>query len=251
MLAGGFGGTTGDMMMHSLDTVKTRQQGDPHIPPKYTRLGSSYFTIWRQEGVRRGLYGGVLPAFLGSYVGTVLFFGSYEWSKRLLLDAGVNPSVSYLAGGKCWPTCLPGGVLTTFQVSLPTSSQLLSMCPLKSSRRAFSFKDATTTRSSRAATTTAQRGMPRRQLCARRALGLFSTVSKQLFTEIFRTLPCNLRSGSRNKTLHAPTSEKRTLACLWRFSREQQLAVWPASSRAHLTLSKPGYRRKLCLRLNH
>lgn len=63
MLAGGIGGTTGDMLMHSLDTVKTRQQGDPHMPPKYTSMGSTYYTIWRQEGFRKGLYGGVKPAF--------------------------------------------------------------------------------------------------------------------------------------------------------------------------------------------
>ncbi|KAH9909059.1 mitochondrial carrier [Xylariomycetidae sp. FL2044] len=99
MLAGGLGGTTGDMLMHSLDTVKTRQQGDPHFPPKYTSLGSSYYTIWRQEGIRRGLYGGWLPAMMGSFPGTVLFFGTYEWSKRHLLDYGVQSHVSYLTAG--------------------------------------------------------------------------------------------------------------------------------------------------------
>ncbi|KAK6948566.1 hypothetical protein Daesc_010336 [Daldinia eschscholtzii] len=71
------GGTTGDMLMHSLDTVKTRQQGDPHIPPKYTSLGSSYYTIWRQEGIRRGLYGGWLPAMMGSFPG---FLGDFAAS---------------------------------------------------------------------------------------------------------------------------------------------------------------------------
>lgn len=99
MLAGGLGGTTGDMFMHSLDTVKTRQQGDPHFPPKYTSLGSSYYTIWRQEGIRRGLYGGWLPAMMGSFPGTVLFFGTYEWSKRHMLDYGVQAHVSYLIAG--------------------------------------------------------------------------------------------------------------------------------------------------------
>lgn len=99
MLAGGIGGTTGDMLMHSIDTVKTRQQGDPHMPPKYTSMGSSYWTIFRQEGIRRGLYGGVTPAFLGSFSGTVVFFGTYEWSKRLMLDAGITPWVAYLGGG--------------------------------------------------------------------------------------------------------------------------------------------------------
>jgi hypothetical protein len=99
MLAGGIGGTTGDMLMHSLDTVKTRQQGDPHMPPKYTSLGNTYYTIWRQEGIRKGLYGGVQPAFLGSFASTVLFFGAYEWSKRQMIDLGVAPAVSYLVAG--------------------------------------------------------------------------------------------------------------------------------------------------------
>lgn len=100
MLAGGLGGTSGDMLMHSLDTVKTRQQGDPHIPPRYTSLGSSYYTIFRQEGIRRGLYAGWLPALLGSFPGTVLFFGTYEYSKRHMLDYGVQPHIAYLLSGK-------------------------------------------------------------------------------------------------------------------------------------------------------
>lgn len=100
MLAGGLGGTTGDMLMHSLDTVKTRQQGDPHMPPKYTSMGSTYRTIFRQEGVRLGLYGGVTPAFLGSFSGTVLFFGSYEYTKRKMIDWGLTPSLAYLASGE-------------------------------------------------------------------------------------------------------------------------------------------------------
>lgn len=99
MLAGGMGGSTGDLLMHSLDTVKTRQQGDPHIPSKYASLGQSYYTIWRQEGFRRGLYGGWVPALGGSFPGTMLFFGTYEWSKRVLIDHGIQQHVSYLAAG--------------------------------------------------------------------------------------------------------------------------------------------------------
>jgi hypothetical protein len=85
--------------MHSLDTVKTRQQGDPSFPPKYTSMTSSYATIYRQEGFFRGLYGGVTPALLGSFPGTVIFFGTYEFTKRWMLDAGINPNVAYLSGG--------------------------------------------------------------------------------------------------------------------------------------------------------
>ncbi|GAB7354621.1 hypothetical protein MBLNU459_g5057t1 [Dothideomycetes sp. NU459] len=118
MLAGGIGGTMGDMLMHSLDTVKTRQQGDPHMPPKYTSMGSTYHTIWKQEGVRKGLYGGVGPAFLGSFSGTVLFFGSYEYFKRTLVDMGVTPSLAYLTSGfladlSASPLYVPSEVLKT------------------------------------------------------------------------------------------------------------------------------------------
>ncbi|KAF3039949.1 hypothetical protein E8E12_008874 [Didymella heteroderae] len=118
MLAGGLGGLTGDMLMHSLDTVKTRQQGDPHMPPKYTSMGSTYSTIWRQEGFVRGLYGGVQPAFLGSFCGTVCFFGTYEYSKRLMIDNGVTPSVAYFTAGllgdlAAAPSYVPSEVLKT------------------------------------------------------------------------------------------------------------------------------------------
>lgn len=99
MLAGGLGGTCGDMLMHSLDTVKTRQQGDPQFPPRYTSMTSSYATIYRQEGLLRGLYGGVTPALLGSFPGTVIFFGVYELTKRQMLDVGINANVAYLSGG--------------------------------------------------------------------------------------------------------------------------------------------------------
>ncbi|KAL5340340.1 mitochondrial carrier domain-containing protein [Aspergillus crustosus] len=99
MLAGATGGTCGDMIMHSLDTVKTRQQGDPYIPPRYTSMTSSYATIYRQEGLLRGLYGGVTPALCGSFPGTLIFFGFYEFTKRKMLDAGVNPNVAYLTSG--------------------------------------------------------------------------------------------------------------------------------------------------------
>lgn len=118
MLAGGIGGTTGDMLMHSLDTVKTRQQGDPHMPPKYTSMGNTYYTIWRQEGFRKGLYGGVQPAFLGSFTGTVCFFGAYEWTKRTMIDFGVTPSVAYFTAGlladlAAAPAYVPSEVLKT------------------------------------------------------------------------------------------------------------------------------------------
>lgn len=99
MIAGGIGGSTGDMLMHSLDTVKTRQQGDPHMPPRYSSLLPSYWKIWRQEGFGRGLYGGWVPALGGSFPGTMFFFGTYEFSKRFLIDHGLQHHLAYLSAG--------------------------------------------------------------------------------------------------------------------------------------------------------
>jgi hypothetical protein len=119
MLAGGLGGTMGDMLMHSLDTVKTRQQGDPTVPPKYATLGQSYRTIFRQEGVFRGLYSGVLPALVGSFSGTMIFFGSYELSKRVMIDdLSIPPAVAYFSAGVvadvvASPAYVPSEVLKT------------------------------------------------------------------------------------------------------------------------------------------
>ena len=99
MIAGGTGGLIGDLFMHSLDTVKTRQQGDPNIPSKYGSMSETYGKIYRQEGFRRGLYSGVTPAMLGSFPGTLIFFGTYEWTKRQLIDRGMMPSVAYATAG--------------------------------------------------------------------------------------------------------------------------------------------------------
>ncbi len=51
--------------MHSVDTVKTRQQGAPHME-KYMNMTSAYRIILREEGVFRGLYSGIIPAILGA-----------------------------------------------------------------------------------------------------------------------------------------------------------------------------------------
>ncbi|KAF8254169.1 mitochondrial carrier [Wilcoxina mikolae CBS 423.85] len=98
MIAGGIGGSTGDMLMHSLDTVKTRQQGAP-TALKYATTPKAYSTIFMEEGLFRGLYSGVTPAFCGSLPGTIIFFGTYEYSKRHLIDSGCPESLAYLSGG--------------------------------------------------------------------------------------------------------------------------------------------------------
>lgn len=85
-------------MMHSLDTVKTRQQGAP-TTAKYFTMSSAYRSIFREEGLLRGLYGGITPAMLGSIPGTAIFFATYEFSKRNLTDMGVPETVTHLMAG--------------------------------------------------------------------------------------------------------------------------------------------------------
>lgn len=55
----------GDGSMHSLDTVKTRQQGAPNAL-KYHGMLRAYATIFKEEGFAKGLYCGFVPAMLGS-----------------------------------------------------------------------------------------------------------------------------------------------------------------------------------------
>ncbi|KAG0361456.1 mitochondrial carrier domain-containing protein [Gamsiella multidivaricata] len=100
LIAGGLGGTIADFIMHSVDTVKTRLQGQPSAtPPKYNNMFHAYSTILREEGVSRGLYSGVAPAMTGSLPGTTLYFGTYEYTKRTLTAAGCPDTIAHLAGG--------------------------------------------------------------------------------------------------------------------------------------------------------
>ena len=98
-LAGGLGGLIGDSSMHSLDTVKTRQQGASHIN-KYRGTWAAYGTIFREEGLLRGLYGGYSAAMLGSLPSSAVFFLSYEAIKRYEInELGIPETPAFLAAG--------------------------------------------------------------------------------------------------------------------------------------------------------
>ncbi|ORY00413.1 mitochondrial carrier [Basidiobolus meristosporus CBS 931.73] len=98
IVAGGLGGSMGDFVMHSVDTVKTRLQGQPY-PFKYTNMIQAYRTILREEGVVRGLYGGLAPAMGGSIPGTMIYFGTYEFVKRNGIAYGIPDTAVHLAAG--------------------------------------------------------------------------------------------------------------------------------------------------------
>lgn len=99
VLAGGIGGLLGDTVMHSLDTVKTRQQGAPTIL-RYRNMLHAYKTILIEEGIRKGLYGGYSAAMLGSFPSAAIFFGTYEYMKRKISnDWEINDTTTHLVSG--------------------------------------------------------------------------------------------------------------------------------------------------------
>lgn len=97
IFAGGLGGAIGDSLMYSLDTVKTRQQGAPRV---YHNMWIASRTIYLEEGIMRGLYGGYTAAMLGSFPSAAIFFGTYEYSKRKMINEwGVNDTLTHLFAG--------------------------------------------------------------------------------------------------------------------------------------------------------
>ncbi|AET40368.1 Mme1p Ecym_5632 [Eremothecium cymbalariae DBVPG len=99
IVAGGVGGAIGDSAMYSLDTVKTRQQGAPSVV-KYRNMAIAYRSIALEEGFRRGLYGGYAAAMLGSFPSAAIFFGTYEYIKREMIEKWqVNETTTHLIAG--------------------------------------------------------------------------------------------------------------------------------------------------------
>lgn len=99
LLAGGIGGAIGDSVIYPLDMVKTRQQGAPNVL-KYKTMSKASWTILREEGLRKGVYGGYTPAILGAFPATMLFFGTYETTKRIFINQwGVPETLTHLTAG--------------------------------------------------------------------------------------------------------------------------------------------------------
>ncbi|KAF2745497.1 mitochondrial carrier [Sporormia fimetaria CBS 119925] len=83
LIAGGLAGTTVDLSLYPLDTLKTRLQS------------STGFTA---SGGFSGIYRGVGSALIGSAPGAALFFITYDSIKRALIPT--HPTIAYTADGK-------------------------------------------------------------------------------------------------------------------------------------------------------
>jgi len=91
LLAGGLAGTTVDLSLYPIDTLKTRLQAS-----------SGFFS----SGGFRGVYRGVGSALVGSAPGAALFFVVYDSTKRALRSSSpllaAPPAVAYNAEGRSY-----------------------------------------------------------------------------------------------------------------------------------------------------
>lgn len=87
LVAGGLAGTSVDVALFPIDTIKTRLQSPQGF------LGAGGF---------RGIYRGIGAAAVGSAPGAALFFGTYEWMKPVVANwqdsngGNVNPALTHM-----------------------------------------------------------------------------------------------------------------------------------------------------------
>src|SRR3954471_10004427 len=89
LLSGALAGTTVDLSLYPLDTLKTRLQSSSGF------LASGGFT---------GIYRGVGSAIIGSAPGAALFFCTYEYTKSFL---SARRKVREATGGQTWEWTAP------------------------------------------------------------------------------------------------------------------------------------------------
>ena len=77
LVSGGIAGTTVDVALYPLDTIKTRLQA----PQGFLKAGGF-----------KGVYKGLSAAAVGSAPGAALFFSTYEMSKQVLHDRNSSSS---------------------------------------------------------------------------------------------------------------------------------------------------------------
>lgn len=77
LVSGGIAGTTVDIALYPLDTIKTRLQA----PQGFLKAGGF-----------RGVYKGLSAAAAGSAPGAALFFSTYEMSKQILNNRNSSSS---------------------------------------------------------------------------------------------------------------------------------------------------------------
>ena len=95
LLSGMFAGSFSRLFVHPIDTIKSKVQ----VSSKFTFLASLRSTL-RKEGIK-GLYLGAPTVIIGSIPGCVLYFGTYEFSKKHLLSFEVFRKSEFLTYFAC------------------------------------------------------------------------------------------------------------------------------------------------------
>eukprot|EP01116_Phalansterium_solitarium_P001610 TRINITY_DN11424_c0_g1_i1.p1 TRINITY_DN11424_c0_g1~~TRINITY_DN11424_c0_g1_i1.p1 ORF type:complete len:331 (+),score=113.94 TRINITY_DN11424_c0_g1_i1:212-1204(+) len=79
-IAGSFAGVAGTTLGHPLDLVKARLQTQAH----YRGMVDCLVQVVRHEGLRRGLYKGIMPPLLSLTILNSLCFGTYHQARAIL-----------------------------------------------------------------------------------------------------------------------------------------------------------------------
>ncbi|PXF44814.1 S-adenosylmethionine carrier 1, chloroplastic/mitochondrial [Gracilariopsis chorda] len=82
LLAGGLAGVCCDMILHPVDTVKSRLHVQRGPPFKYRSMLHGFRLITQQEGVRKGLYAGFGAVIAGTIPTHAVMFAGYKAIKR-------------------------------------------------------------------------------------------------------------------------------------------------------------------------
>jgi len=112
ILAGGLAGLATDLLVHPLDTARTRLM---HRTAWYTGLGDALLGIARTEGVR-GLYRGAVITWSLTMPAHAFYFSAYTFTKRLLggRDGDEGGLVHFSAG--CIAECAGSVIWTPLDV---------------------------------------------------------------------------------------------------------------------------------------
>lgn len=87
LIAGAMAGLACDLVLHPVDTVKSRLHVQRGPPFKYRSMFHGFRLIAQQEGVRRGLYAGFGAVLAGTIPTHAVMFAGYKAVKRHSEDA--------------------------------------------------------------------------------------------------------------------------------------------------------------------
>jgi hypothetical protein len=98
-----FAGSLARLMVHPLDTIKAKLQVQQSIgkEAEFSTIRSAFLKTLHGEGVT-GLYRGLVVSVVGAVPALMIYYTTYEYTKRLILQSEwlkQNPFLAYMASG--------------------------------------------------------------------------------------------------------------------------------------------------------